>query len=455
VTSGSGMAIVSSGTSPTGSGDVSLRRNLKYRPGMGSLVRLTALFDTPVVNNTQLAGIGNGECGYYFGYSGTNFGIFHQETSQREIRKLTITPSGIAADQTVTITLNGATQTISIPSAASTNANAISYLVATSASYAGVGVGWYTGVIDGTVFFVSARPVNYTGSYSITSTNTITGSFTTIKSGATGSTIFITQSSWNIDRVDGGVSAGPNPSGMILNPQKGNVYQVGFQYLGFGNAFFAIEDPELGRAIPVHIIKNANVRTTPVLKNPQMTAKLVSANVGSTTSVSPKCASMAIFTEGMSKLLDPRFSKGNTFTNYNSTIPAPVLALRGRRVFNNETCYVEFDILRITASNLATQQTLTVYVYKDVQIISNNINFQYVDENNSATAFATLTAGTDTINVTGKTPLLTFNVGANSAEVVNIPQEELVTNVGETLVFAISTSGPVSGEINVNWFEQQ
>ena len=31
VTSGSGMAIVSSGTGITGSGDVSLRRNLKYR----------------------------------------------------------------------------------------------------------------------------------------------------------------------------------------------------------------------------------------------------------------------------------------------------------------------------------------------------------------------------------------------------------------------------------------
>ena len=141
VTNSNGMAIVSSGTGITGSGDVSLRRNLKYRPGMGSLVRLTALFDTAVANNVQLAGVGNGECGYYFGYNNTNFGIFHQETSQKEIRRLTITPSGVAAGQTLTITLNDATQTIVIPSAASTSANAISYLVAASASYAGVGVG--------------------------------------------------------------------------------------------------------------------------------------------------------------------------------------------------------------------------------------------------------------------------------------------------------------------------
>ena len=455
VTNSNGMAIVSSGTGITGSGDVSLRRNLKYRPGMGSLVRLTALFDTAVANNVQLAGVGNGECGYYFGYNNTNFGIFHQETSQKEIRRLTITPSGVAAGQTLTITLNGATQTIVIPSAASTSANAISYLVAASASYAGVGVGWHTCVNNGTVDFVSSRPNNYTGSYSITSTGTITGVFSTIKSGTTGSTTFITQSSWNIDRVDGGASGGPNPSGFTINPQKGNVYQIGFQYLGFGNAFFAIENSETGRITPVHMIKNANTRTTPVLKNPQMTAKLVSANTGGTTAVAPKCASMAVFTEGMAKRLDPRFAKSNTFTNYNSTTPAPVLAIKTRRSFNNETCYGEFDVLRIAASNESTAKTLTVYVYKDTPISSNTINFQYVDQTNSIVSFATLTAGTDTIDITGKTPLLTFNVGANNAQVIDIPPEELVTNAGEILVFAISTSGQISGQIDVNWYEQQ
>ena len=233
------------------------------------------------------------------------------------------------------------------------------------------------------------------------------------------------------------------------------MYQIGFQYLGFGNAFFAIENSETGRITPVHMIKNANTRTTPVLKNPQMTAKLVSANTGGTTAVAPKCASMAVFTEGMAKRLDPRFAKGNSFTNYNSTTPAPVLAIKTRRVFNNETCYAEFDVLRIAASNESVAKTLTVYVYKDVEITSNSINFQYVDQANSAVSFAALTAGTDTININGKTPLLTFNVGANGAQVVDIPPEELVANAGEILVFAISTSGQISGQVEVNWFEQQ
>ena len=64
-------------------------------------------------------------------------------------------------------------------------------------------------------------------------------------------------------------------------------------------------------------------------------------------------------------------------------------------------------------------------------------------------------SGTDTIDITGKTPLLTFNVGANGAQVIDIPPEELVTNAGEILVFAISTSGQISGQVDVNWYEQQ
>ena len=43
-----GFGIAESGTNITGSSVLRLRRNLKYRPGMGSLMRATALFDTPV-----------------------------------------------------------------------------------------------------------------------------------------------------------------------------------------------------------------------------------------------------------------------------------------------------------------------------------------------------------------------------------------------------------------------
>lgn len=448
VVNNSGSATVKSGTSSTGSATVTLRRNLKYKPGMGSLCRVTALFDTPVPQNYQQVGIGNAECGYYFGYNGTHFGIFHEETSQREIRKVTITTP--AGTETVNVTLNGVT--VSVPVTGGTNANRTAYELANH-DYTGVGTGWFADAIDGTVYYVSALPGAFTGSYNL-SGSTATGSFASIVVGSGSTTTFVSQSSWNIDRLDGGASGGPNPSGMTINPQKGNVYQVGFQYLGYGNAFFGIEDPKLGRITPVHMIQNADGRTTPVLKNPQTSTRLISRNFGNTTSIQPKTVSMAQFIEGKNVRLDPRFSATASFASLTSTTYVGLLALKVNKVFNNLVCYGEIDILRLTGNS--NSNGVSIAVFKDVPI-NGNVNFTYVDETSSTVSVAYLGATGTTITTNGFTPLATFAIGSGGSAVLDIPPEELVTAAGETLVFAIKTfagSNP-TGEISINWFEQQ
>lgn len=437
-----GFGIVKSGTSVTGSSVLKLRRNLKYRPGMGSLIRATALFDTPVSGNYQLLGIGNTESGYYFGYYGTSFGILHKQVSQVEIRALTITVG--AGTETVTVTLNGVAVSMPITGAGSTTQTA--YQIS-KYDFSSVGTGWYADAVGRNVYFVSSRSEPFSSTYSVSGVS-IAGTFSQIQAGDAGTSSFIPQSSWNIEPVNRSCDS------FILNPQRGNVYQIGFQYLGFGNAFFGIENPETGRIIPVHTIKNANSRTTSVLKNPQMSTRLDSINFGSTTSVQPKSLSMAAFTEGLVRKLDPRFARSHTFVNYNSTTDAPLLALKINRTFNDETCFAEFDILRIAASNESTAKTLTVSVYRDL-IIGGDVNFVYVDSQNSAVSYANLTPGTNTVSTTGKNPFLTFSVGANTAQTIDIEPEELVFNVGETVVICIHTSGQVSGEVGVNWFEQQ
>jgi hypothetical protein len=437
------LGVAQSGVNITGSAVLRLRRNLKYRPGMGSLMRATAMFDTPVDLNAQLIGIGNIESGYYFGYIGTSFGIVHQQSGQAETRKFTITTGGGTGN--VTVTLDGNTVTVPITGG---NDPATTAYQLTLYDYTNVGAGWRADAISSSVYFISGRSNPYTGSYNITG-NSVVGTFSTVLSGSAANSTIIPQSSWNIDVCDG-----TGISDFNINPQKGNVYQIGFQYLGFGNAFFAVENPLTGRMIPVHMIQNANARTTTVLKNPQASVRLVSANFGSTTNVKPKTASMSAFTEGMIKKLDPRFAISNSFSGYNSTTDTPILALKANRVYNDVSCFAEFDILRIAASNESTAKTLTVSLYKDVKI-GGAVNFKYADSNNSAVSYALLTAGTNTVDITGKIPFLTFNIGANNAQTINIGEEELVFNVGEIIVITIHTSGPVSGEVGVNWFEQQ
>ena len=55
---------------------------------------------------------------------------------------------------------------------------------------------------------------------------------------------------------------GTGSSGMTLAPTNGNVYQITYTYLGFGNVFFYIISNITGLFILVHVFQYANTNTT-------------------------------------------------------------------------------------------------------------------------------------------------------------------------------------------------
>jgi hypothetical protein len=77
---GTTMIEVNSGAATSSAGIANTRKLVKYRNGQGLLVRYTALFDTAVSGNNQLAGWGDSEDGFFFGYSGTTFGIIRRNS---------------------------------------------------------------------------------------------------------------------------------------------------------------------------------------------------------------------------------------------------------------------------------------------------------------------------------------------------------------------------------------
>lgn len=448
-TGSSNFAIVNTNTSTTGSATVKLRRALKYRPGLGSLFRGTALFDTPKANNSQLIGVGNEDCGYYFGYQGTSFGILHVETAYREIRKLDVT-TAVTTNEIVTVTLDGVS--IAVPITGSASKSKTAYQIAKQ-NYSNVGIGWRADVVSGSVFFLSSRAAStFTGSYSVAG-STIVGSFSVIQSGSNGISTFISQSSFNIDRIDG-----TGPSGFIVNPQKGNVYQVGFQYLGFGNAFFGVENSETGRITPVHMIKNDNNRTTSVLLNPQVSGRLTSFNYGNNTNVAPKTLSMGTFTEGIVRRLDPRYGKSATFSAIGTT-DTVILAFKVNAVFQSKACYGEFDIVRIACANNsvmgANQATAIISIYRNIDI-SGTVDFVPVDTTNSIISVANFSTAGVAVTTTNVNPIFTFGIAPSQGQTIDINTEELVYNVGDVILVTIrSSNDTVSGVLGINWFEQQ
>ncbi len=444
-----GMCNLSSGTNPNGSATVALRRGLKYRPGQGSMFRATALFDTPSAGNTQFLGTGTSECGYFIGYFATSFGVLHSSTGQREIRKLDITTA--AGTDDITLTLNGEAISVPVTGGASLTQTAYQIGLGDYSQIGGTAGGFLTDVISSSVYFIAARSnTTSTGSYSVAGSS-IVGSFTRETAGLDQVNTFIPSGSFNRDKLDGS-----GASEMTIDTTKGNVFEIAFQYLGFGNAAFSIEDPRTGKLFPFHIIQNANSRTTPVLKNPNLSALVTSANIaGGTTSKTIKTASLASFIEGQVIKLDPKFSLSFPFASISSATYKPLAIMKANRIFNGESSFGEFDFLRIAASNESTAKTLTVGFFLNSQV-TGDVNYQYVDENYSTVSYDQLNPNSQTIvDLSNQVPFYETIVGPNNSVQENLDSLEIILGTTQTLVIAIKTSGAIVGSVSINWFEQQ
>jgi hypothetical protein len=217
---------VTTGTSVGGYGIVRSRRLARSREGQGLRYKLSARFDTPVASSTQR--IGGVQIGteLSFGYNNTTFGILYRTGGRVEIQRLTInTPAGGA--ETATITLNGTPTNVSLTAAtAATNAAEIA---ATSFS------GWNVYQNGSTVTFVASSLGNKSNTFSFASTGVAAGTFSEVIAGADVTDTWTSQSSWNIDPVDG-----TGPSGLTLDPTKGNLYMIEQQANGYGNFEYAV-----------------------------------------------------------------------------------------------------------------------------------------------------------------------------------------------------------------------
>jgi hypothetical protein len=453
VTASLGVMTSSSGTSISGSSSVRLARSLKYRPGQGSMCRLTALFDPGSPDTIQLAGIGNEESGYYFAQRNNDFGILHREQSKREIRSFSITtpPAGAA---TITVTLGGSVKSVAI-NGGGTN-NQTSYQLS-QADYSNVGSGWTAESIDGTIYFVSKVPGPIGGTFSLFNGATEIATKAVVQTGELPIETFISQSQWNIDTMDGS-----GDSRFTLNRSYGNVYGIGYQYLGFGNAFFSVENPETGLLSACHMIKNANKRTTTNIRNPQMTARWSVINSGSlATPVSIKGASAGVFTEGMIvRNIGPAFASGSIRSGIGSQLTTnliPVMSVRANSVFLGQCNYGEIDIFNLavgTDTGNASSTILTeVFVYKNA-VLGGPVNFQHVDANKS---IAAVDLAATSLSVGPRTQLLkSFIVAANDATILYVQNENFFLSSGEYLTVAARTNKNTSdANFSISWFEDQ
>ena len=312
-TTGTGnLFTCSTGTTSYSFATLQTRKRLRYRAGQGVIGRFTALWPARADSAYLIAGFGTSESGFYFGYAhlasdgltSQEFGIFHVTGGVRAIRTLTVSV-GASSSANVAVVLNSATGVnIAVTSGDTTT------IVANKIA-AGTYAGWKASARGATVIFLADDAAVKSGTYTATGSG-VTASFATTLEGVKSTDTFIPRSTWNGDKLDG-----TGASGVTLDPTKGNVFQIGIQYLGFGAITFSVEVDSSGNNpdfVTVHTISIPNTRTTTSVNQPSFPFTITAYSAGSTTDLSVKCGSCAGFIEGDVRLTGPRSSFSDVST---------------------------------------------------------------------------------------------------------------------------------------------
>lgn len=292
------LANLSTGADTNQSSTILSRVPIKYNPGQGGLCRFTALYTAGVANSTQYAGIGNSTDGYFFGYNGATFGILRRQGGKPKVSKFEITTKS-STDENITITLDGDAEggiTVTNGADVTVTANEIA-----AHDFSNVGDGWEVHSMGKNVFFTSFSDGAKTGTFEITTSNEAAATVTEPLAGVSATETIVTQTNWNKDTLDGS-SDGNNPSEINLDQTKGNVYQIRYQWLGFGAVEFWIEHGADGELHLVHILEYANANTVPSVDNPTLPLYASAKNTSNASNIVLKIGSMGGFVEGRDTL---------------------------------------------------------------------------------------------------------------------------------------------------------
>lgn len=319
-----GMFFAQTGTSVGGYGAIQSFRSLNYKAGQGGMARFTALFTTGVANSWQGVGLISVGDELSFGYNGATFGIWYRHNGEPEIRTVTVTGAA-GGSENLTLTLNGTGFTV--PLTAGTTAHNAWEIADWINGDATASALWHADNVDSTVILAALSDGAKSGSYSFSS-STATGTIAQTTAGVTKTSDHIAQTDWNINTF------------ADLDPTKGNVYQVEYQYLGFGAITFSVEDGESGAFVEVHRIRYPNTATAPSLGNPSLRLGIYAVSLGSTTDLTVKSASMAGYIQGTAaKTRNPRaVDHTQSLSNGAETT---LIALRNRKTYNGKFNQVE------------------------------------------------------------------------------------------------------------------
>jgi len=411
-------------------------RQLKYRPGQGALARFTALFTAGTASSQQAAGLITAENAFTFGFINENFGIIHAFDGEAETQELTITTAATGGEN-ATITIDGTGFTVPL-TAGSIQHNAFEIAVSLEAQVVN-----YNFTSNGVKVVAQALISGPMGSFAFSS-STAVAAWAQITVGVDPTINFTAQASWNEDtRLTGTVED-------ILDPTKGNVYQIQFQYLGFGAINFFVEDSETGHFVLVHRIRFANTSTTPSVNNPTFSVGCLVRHLGNTTNLTVAGTSAGIFIEGMARRDAPARADFNDQVSVDTNL-TNILTIRNRISFNGKVNRIPMFPILLTASTQANKSAFFELLLNPT--FGGDLDFAYIDEASSIVETAK-----DLVTVSGGRLIGALTVVDQNSIIIRFnstANQDTILTPGDVLCIAAKVSSGAASDMQTSFTWQE
>ena len=431
------------GTNIGGYGVIRTRQVVRYKPGQGAVARFTAAFTAGVAGYTQRAGFFSQEQAVQVGYDGTSFGVLIENGGKAHIQKFAVTTLD-AGD--VTVTLNSVAYT-PVTVSGSTLGARIASLSAGLNAIGAFDAAWNVEFDTTKICFVSKSVGAKGGTYSMTSTATISVTGSTLQSGVAHTDEWIPQASFSEDKLDG-----TGYSRTTLDPTKLNVYQIQYRWLGAGEMRFSIEITD-GNLITFHKKKFGNLNTNVSIDNPAMKLGYVAASLGGTGSnIVVTGASMLGGIEGLLKTTFlPSSISGSRTSGMTSTSDQHVLlALRNNIVHSDKINTRELLLREISAAaGTAGGVPVLVTVWFNAPTAAPLV---WVDE--SAETPASYSTTQTTVTSLGQAPIYSFLISNDGADNIDLESLRIVIPPQNYIIISVNASSTISrASAALTWVE--
>ncbi len=230
------------------------------------------------------------------------------------------------------------------------------------------------------------------------------------------------QSAWNIDPLDG-----TGPSGMVLDPTKGNLYGIDAKN-GFYGPSYKIFNPATNNFVLVHVEPYANINTLPVVQFSVFRLIVSAANISNTTDMVVRVSNTALFLNGELLLAGIRGAVSNSKTAVGTAL-TNIFTLRNKALFAGKTNYIRILLLLYSAAVDGTKPSLIQLVFNAA--LGGTPVWNDYDVNDSVIEFDT--AGTTVTGGLAGGIIALDNIGRFDQNLVPL---RLVLSPGDTLTLA-------------------